>query len=51
MPQIEMPINNATSTELTIEGGKEGKRPMKQRDGGKKSKCEGDKEKQSRVRT
>lgn len=23
MPQIEMPINNATSTELTIEGGKE----------------------------
>lgn len=51
MPQIEMPINNATSTELTIEGGNDGKKLMKQRDKGKRRNCEGDKEKQNRVRT
>lgn len=45
MPQIEMPINNATSTELAIEGGQDGKEPMKQKDGGKRINSEGDKEK------
>lgn len=33
MPQIEMPINNATSTELTIEGGQDGKERMTLREG------------------
>lgn len=33
MPQIEMPINNATSTELTIEREKDGKERMKTEEG------------------
>ena len=33
MPQIEMPINNATSTELTMEGGQDGIEGKKLREG------------------
>lgn len=35
MPQIEMPINNATSTELTVKGGQDGKERMRLRERGR----------------
>lgn len=42
MPQIEMPINNASYTELTVKGGLDGKERRRLRKRGKERKADRD---------